>query len=576
MQTLYMRSSIKSIVPSWVYPVILMLACLVLYTHTASYSYTELDDSIFIREFEQYNKQDSSFAHSFKRGVFSDSSDTYYRPLLLASFVLDRHLEGKRSQTLHREKDPGDTIAVYHRTNIILHCLAVLLLFALLHLLRLNSTASFLVSVVFAVHPALVQAVAWIPGRNDTLLAMFSFAFLLSSLFTIEKQRYALLPVQFLLLLCALFTKETGIIIAPLAVVILTLLHGMRWNDKRLWYHVPVWGAAVLVWFFVRSSATVQNQDISAGTLVGGFLERLPLIIQYFGKIILPVNLAVVPYQDQTSIVFGLLSLGIVGAIVMWTREIPWRAILTGVVWYIVFLLPALIVPKTLNNETYEHRLYLPIVGILFMLVNTDLVRRFNERRVLLTAVPLCAALFFASYQRTNLFSDKITFWESAVATSPTSAFTTMMLGARYILDPVNPRPQQGSALIRQSYAIDSGAKYINYYMALLLWNDNTTVAAEPFLERELVHNPAWAELYFRLARCAIERGDLLKAKRMLERHFELNPYDEQGANNLLMICVDTGSMFEARRYADRITALGVPVPQALLDKVRNTPVPLK
>lgn len=570
MQPVYMRSSIKSVLPSWVFCLLLVIACGVLYSHTASYGYTDLDDTIFIREFEQYNRMDASYAHSFKRGVFSDSSDTYYRPLLLASFVFDRHREGKLSATLHSENSSADTISSYHITNILLHVLSVLLLFFLLRLLRCNNTIAFVIAMIFAMHPVLVQAVVWIPGRNDSLLAVFIFSFLLSAFSAVEKNRPALYALQFVCLVGALFTKETGVIAAPMALFVLTYFHGMSFRDRRIWILGASWMLGLLLWAVVRSQATVLNQDIAATSLISGFIERLPLIIQYLGKIILPVNLAVVPYQDQTSNLYGLGALCIIAVAIAWTREKQWRGMITGAVWFIVFLLPALIVPKSLNNEAYEHRLYVPMIGVLFLLAQTDLTRRFNERRVLLTAVPICAVLFVVSYMRTDLFSNRIIFWESAVASSPASPFTTMMLGSRYMLDKSNPRPSEGEELLKRSYGMDPNRKYINYYMALLLLNKDKVRESEPFLEKELQYNPQWAELYFRLARCAMERGDLSKAKKMLERNYELNPMDEQGANNLLMICCDVGRYDQAKVYADRITASGLFVSAALLERVNS------
>jgi hypothetical protein len=227
MQAVYMHSSIKSILPAWVYCLILVAACGVLYLHTTSYGYTELDDSIFIREFEQYNKQDSSYVHSFRRGVFSETSDTYYRPLLLASFVFDRHREGKLQSTLHSESAATDSISTYHLSNVLLHGIAVLLLFFLLRLMRCNNSVAFVIAVIFAVHPALVQAVAWIPGRNDSLLAVWIFSFMLSAFAAAEKHRVPLYVVQFLCLLAAFFTKETAVIAAPMALFILVSFHGL-------------------------------------------------------------------------------------------------------------------------------------------------------------------------------------------------------------------------------------------------------------------------------------------------------------------------------------------------------------
>ena len=57
----------------------------------------------------------------------------------------------------------------YHATNVALHAVASVLVLALLRRLRSDGVSPSREALVFAVHPALAPAVAWIPGRNDTL-----------------------------------------------------------------------------------------------------------------------------------------------------------------------------------------------------------------------------------------------------------------------------------------------------------------------------------------------------------------------------------------------------------------------
>ncbi len=552
------------------YTLILFAIPLALYWHSAAYTYTELDDSIFIREFEQYNRQDSSYARSFQRGVFNDTNDTYYRPLLLNSFVFDRHLESKLGTTLHYENNASDSISRYHWTNIILHLAAVLLLFFLLRMLALSDNTSFVLSLIFAVHPVLTQAVCWIPGRNDSMLAVFTFAFFLTSLSAAQRFRWWLIPLQVLSLFLALLTKETALIAAPFAMFLLFYTAKRSWTDRTLWLMIAAWIVPIGLWWLLRSEATVKNEGLGVGQILATFIERLPVVLQYLGKILLPVNLAVVPYQEQTTIWFGVLALGILVAIVWWTRQRNWILIITGIVWYLVFLLPVLVVPKELNREIYEHRLYIPLIGILLILAQSDLIRRFTEQRVLIVAALLVALLGTQSYLRSDLFANRLNFWESAVSTAPESAYCTMMLGARYLLDKQHPRVSDGEALIRKAYHMDSTEKYVNYYMALVLWNHDQVLDAEPMLQRELKHNPGWAELYFRLARCAIERKDFALGQQYLLRHWELNPHDSQGINNLLMVCVDRKDFASAWDYAQRIQAKGDVVPDPMLTRIRE------
>ena len=62
---------------AWLWISILVLA---VYLPTLNLGFTELDDSIFVKEFHAYNENMANLAHSFKRGVFGEVGDTYYQP----------------------------------------------------------------------------------------------------------------------------------------------------------------------------------------------------------------------------------------------------------------------------------------------------------------------------------------------------------------------------------------------------------------------------------------------------------------------------------------------------------------
>src|SRR5215467_12359731 len=64
------------------YPILfLILAVVIVYYPSLKLGYTELDDSIFIKEQSDYNKDWSNLVTSFQRGVFNPTNDVYYRPL---------------------------------------------------------------------------------------------------------------------------------------------------------------------------------------------------------------------------------------------------------------------------------------------------------------------------------------------------------------------------------------------------------------------------------------------------------------------------------------------------------------
>ena len=87
----------------------------------------------------------------------------YYRPIIELSYYLDSLLWGMEPATMHLE-------------NILLHCANSLLVFLLARKILVkqnNETLAIplLVALLFALHPVNVEAVTWIAGRTDPLLA---------------------------------------------------------------------------------------------------------------------------------------------------------------------------------------------------------------------------------------------------------------------------------------------------------------------------------------------------------------------------------------------------------------------
>lgn len=62
---------------------------MLLYSGSTNHGFTDLDDTIFVNEFHEYNSNANNLIHSFKRGVFSEDKDFYYRPMLLNSFIIN-------------------------------------------------------------------------------------------------------------------------------------------------------------------------------------------------------------------------------------------------------------------------------------------------------------------------------------------------------------------------------------------------------------------------------------------------------------------------------------------------------
>ncbi len=121
-----------------------------------------------------------------------------YRPLALATLAVDWQLWHARP-------------AGYHATNVALHVLATLALFLALLTLVDDPRVAAVLALLFALHPANAEAVAWINGRSE----MLALGFGALAIWAARRQRFVVLGLA---LLAAALGKETGLVFAPVAV----------------------------------------------------------------------------------------------------------------------------------------------------------------------------------------------------------------------------------------------------------------------------------------------------------------------------------------------------------------------
>jgi 4-amino-4-deoxy-L-arabinose transferase-like glycosyltransferase len=147
----------------------------------------------------------------------------------------------------------GASPFIYHFVNVLLHLLATCLLFIFLQKLDYRKELAFLFSFIFLIHPAMTQTVAWIPGRNDSLLAIFilaSFIFFIKYL----KEKSSNLFWSLFFSGLAFFTKESAVLVVPIIFFYFYFIYKKQ-NKKKILYFflgsiglVGLW-AGLRYWF---------------------------------------------------------------------------------------------------------------------------------------------------------------------------------------------------------------------------------------------------------------------------------------------------------------------------------------
>src|SRR5437763_15524163 len=127
------------------------------FAQTVRHQFVTYDDPQYV-----YANPDVSAGVSLRRisWAFTHTIAGNWQPLTTISHMLDCQLYGL---------DPSG----HHFTNVLLHTIAVVLLFLVLQQMTSSLWRSAFVAALFAIHPLHVESVAWVSERKDVLSAVF-------------------------------------------------------------------------------------------------------------------------------------------------------------------------------------------------------------------------------------------------------------------------------------------------------------------------------------------------------------------------------------------------------------------
>lgn len=524
---------------------------LICYLPVLNLGLTQLDDTVFINDKHDFISNISNIGKAFAQGCFNEK-DIYYRPLLVVYFMLLYPFTSKTS------------ITAYHFGSVALHIINVFLVYALLTKLIKDKKHSFWLTIVFAVHPAFTMAVAWIPGINDLLLTVFALLYFISLLNFAERNTVKDALLSAVYLFGALFTKETGAFVPIGGLLLLAYAKKPAIPAKSYLPLIALNAACWLLWFVARKNVLpAESPSLIDGEMAGQLLHRAAGLLHYFGKCILPFNLTVFPTIESTSSVWGLAAVVLLGVLIFMNKKLQIVKALIGMGWFVLFLLPIFFVPVTISSQLYEHRLYLPMIGILLLLYETIL---FAPQTTAKTVRLVAGAYFVISigiiYTYTPLFNDTFSFWNAAVAASPQSAYANKLLGIKYY---ENNKEKEALPYIKKAYELDSNERYSRLFLARMIYIPaQQWDTARWYLEREIAINPVFGETYAELAHVCVEQKDYACAEKNILKFLDINPRDQPINTNLLLIYNDQGKYAEALKHADKMRAMGMAVDDGL------------
>ena len=537
------------------YFLIILLGFLV-YLPSLFFNFTYLDDNVLILGNYHFLRNISNIFEAFKQQVFPIQSSPafYYRPMLTISYMLDAQL-GELS--LFR----------YHLTSLIIHLINSCLVFYLLKKLNYKKNISLFFSVIFAIHPVLTQATAWLPGRNDSLLALFvlaSFIFFVKFLES-EKIKHFLLHVLFFA--SALFTKEIAIFLPILIIVYFCLIY----KEKLLWHHklkfIFGWIFIFLIWFILRRSAlsTGIPKETNIFEMIKSVFAGLPALVQYIGKIIFPFNLSVLPIIKDTTFVYGIIAIILLILGLIFSKTKRFNFIIFGLIWFLMFLLPSFILPKDpAFSDFIEHRLYLPLFGFIIVLLELNLINKLVDKPKKLMAVGVSVIIVFSiiTLIHSQNFKNRMNFWQNAVKNSPHLPLAHRNMGAMYYLEGLFDKAETE---YKESLELNPYEQMVYNNLGLIYMNSDRFQEAEEEFKKEIEINPYYDTVYYNLGLLYYKQGKFEQAEALWKKTLELSS-DYIDAHYALMVFYYEQKDFEkAIFHAQYLQKIGVQLDPEIL-----------
>jgi tetratricopeptide (TPR) repeat protein len=541
---------------------------------TIRFDFVNFDDDLYV-----YNAPAIQAGPTLKgiAAAFTSQHARNWHPLTTVSHMLDCRLYGLNA-------------GGHHTTNVVLHIIAVLLLF---HVLRQMTGAfwnSAILAALFAVHPLHVESVAWVSERKDVLSAVFFFLMLDAY------ARYArAASIMRYLVVVALFAaglmSKPMLVTAPIVLLILDYWPLRRFeqatspkaklpkpgNQTRILQRLFLEKIPLLMISAGAGVVTFVLQKRAAGSIPPlPFLWRAENAVMnyviYVWKTGWPTRLAVFyPHPNDSwaiwQVVFAIAALLAVTCVaVVWRNKRPY--LFTGWFWYLVMLVPVIGLVQVGEQGHADRYSYLPSIGLFLIAVwaAADLAAMSQVRLwrgvTIAGAVVVVGAMACTAFSQTSYWRNSETLWTHALAVTTDNDVAHNNLGYLCV-----DRGDLDTAMSHFEAAskIRSGKSDPHYHLgtAFVEMNLGDAFARKGRPDEAIVHfeqaielQPDYAEAYYNRGNVLFAKGRIDEAIVDFEKALQIQPNDADAHTGLGNALLRKGSPREAIAHYKEAIAL--------------------
>jgi hypothetical protein len=364
-----------------------------IYAKTVAYDITDNDDSSFIYANASAYDSETVLKDIFTNNVLFGGTTAYYRPLLTVSFAICHKIAGTSPHFAHL-------------TNVLLHILSCFIIFFFFKKYLMGNTAALAAALFFAVHPANIYTVSWIPGRNDSL---FFILFLPALIFFVEycrSKKSGFIILHFLFFMALLFTKES----APAAAVIFILYfitHKTKNQERLPAYIYFIWCLEILFFIFLQKRVIADSPIFSA--ICGSFnIQNISMFFEYYASMLF----LTVPFGVNVSaktFILGGFSIIFLGWLAFFCGKDKKKMFFYFIIPFI-FLAPTMIASRIWYQG---NRMYIPLFAVLAVLFMSFDRYKICKKYTFPVIIALLLTCSYISFTKSDKFKNGVNFWEA-------------------------------------------------------------------------------------------------------------------------------------------------------------------
>lgn len=429
----------------------------------------------------------------------------------------------------------GTTPFLYRLGNILFHLGTSIILYAFLTR-HLNEKIGLLAASIFAIHPVMVESVAWISGG---VYAQYGFFFMLSLFFYSESINYKNLYLWSLIFYAlSLFSSEKAFVLASVF-----FLWEYVWGNLKQYRRWLPFIAFSGTWFLLfvvfggilgQRSIDLTTQFYQEGSRFYNPLIQLPTAISTYARLIFyPMSLSF--YYSEFSfteadyairVVFSLIVVGLYIISFFKNKKIFFFLSLA-----IISLSPFL-TPLRIAWVVAERYAYLATLGVIssFSIFLFKYLKKFPQWVFWTVLIVIVSLLSLRTIIRNNAFQNEDNLWLATAKTAPSDPKTHNNLGDYY-----SRHQDYDKAILEFTKAIELNPNYADAYhnRGLTYMQKKESDKAISDYQKAIELNPALWQSYRNLAGVYFDLEQIDSALNYMQKAIEKNPDEPHLWTNL-------------------------------------------